>query len=790
MINHETLDSSQSIPPLTRDPYAVAQASAALLNADPNNGGTIAQYVRALMALGLGTLAKRLWEKVSTEPSAPTVSGVIAWASRKRRFAANVAILQKRWPQVADHLQVWEQTAARFEMHQATDGNYHLLDLSQPQFWNGWLNGLTDHKKEAALFTFNKAATPLPGPIVFDGVGFGWLLQKVLSETEHSYLNYSCAVYVIEPDPTALAMLLHMHDMQQWLNHPRVHLFTGPAAADDFMVALRANRQWTVPHQYIENRLTARPGIGIDKICHQMGRERREQNEAAQNRVHQLYVACDVPYWRQRFADALAGKYPLRVLGITTRYSTVLQYTLAELGRAIQAAGHEFKISMEADDHSLERPDLDLIADFKPDLLVQISRMRYEIPWLPREIPYLCWDQDNLPCMRRPEATASLDSLTYVAGHGAIHGFLDLGWPKRNSIFCYAAAANHTYSAQPLPAEKLAPYTCDFSYVSNAWQPASAMRDDLLAQWSSNKGLAELFGRISEEILTTANAGARWDSQQIRSLVQQHGRQVGLRDHEPVIVELAMHGTRLADRAYRHVGLRWVADWCRQNNKTLRLYGSGWESNPEFALFAAGPAKPGEELRAIYQATRINLQIIETGFLHSRALDGIAAGGFFMCREEPDELIYNGIPHAQYHRAMLELSQIALARGYEGIPDLEQAGDADLLTRWAKLKTWLVEAHGQRRLDKVLQTAAVFLRPRDLLPELPQISFNDPLRFMELATRFLNDDALRQHIATAMRQRVLASLSYDARWKTFVESIAAGLAATDTPASTPDLVAV
>ena len=61
-----------------------------------------------------------------------------------------------------------------------------------------------------------------------------------------------------------------------------------------------------------------------------------------------------------------------------------------------------------------------------------------------------------------------------------------------------------------------------------------------------------------------------------------------------------------------------------------------WENNPRFAKFAAGFLAPGEELRTVYRASEINLQIIETGFLHSRALDGLAAGGFFLYRLAPE----------------------------------------------------------------------------------------------------------------------------------------------------------
>src|ERR1700721_3171710 len=81
---------------------------------------------------------------------------------------------------------------------------------------------------------------------------------------------------------------------------------------------------------------------------------------------------------RIRLRPAVSGGRPLRVLGVTSRFTTVLQYSMDELGAAVRAAGHEFILSKEPDDQTAEDSSLRLIAEHKPDLLVLISRMRYE----------------------------------------------------------------------------------------------------------------------------------------------------------------------------------------------------------------------------------------------------------------------------------------------------------------------------------------------------------------------------------------------------------------------------
>jgi len=197
----------------------------------------------------------------------------------------------------------------------------------------------------------------------------------------------------------------------------------------------------------------------------------------------EFYAGKDAGYWAGRYEEAAEGRgEKLRVLGITSRYTTVLQHSMAELQKAVGASGAEMRVAMEGDDQSMENPCLEMIAEFKPDLIVQISRMRYEHEALPREVPFLCWDQDNLPCMRTERATGSLDGLTYVAGHGAVFGYTTLEWPRENCLFCHPAGATHRYRAEPA-SERRGEFACDVSYVSNASGTPGALGEQLRRRW-------------------------------------------------------------------------------------------------------------------------------------------------------------------------------------------------------------------------------------------------------------------------------------------------------------------
>ena len=450
----------------------------------------------------------------------------------------------------------------------------------------------------------------------------------------------------------------------------------------------------------------------------------------------------------------------MRVLGITSRYTTVLQHAMSELQSAVHTIrrnareGREepladtiecdMQITIEPDDHSLENPFTERIASFEPDLIVQISRMRYENPQLPQNVPFLTWDQDNLACMRTDAATASLDPLTYVAGHGAFHGYVYLGWPRRNCIMCQPAAATHRYAPRELSAAELDRYPCDMSYVSNASGSAAELREQLAVRWRDDAHTEALFLGLTDAVLAGGKSHENWNSSRFYGLLGQLQAQRGVELIPRVADEMVMGAVTVADRAFRHGVLEWAADLADQQGCTLRLYGNGWDRHPRFAKYGAGVARQGDELLAIYQASKINLQIIETGFLHSRALDGMAAGGFFLTRRTD----YDGLDTAAV-QARHDLSLYIRSHGIKSIDQLEKSSDPQVRQWWQIIRQGMHESASSaifrpeeflRGLEVFAQTPAACI----IFPQFDQIAFTDRDSFSTRVQRFLADDTLRQ----------------------------------------------
>ncbi len=757
---------TNTLPPslATADPYQVAVAALPLLAKPETLAEGLQHYTRVLHALRLTAAAARLTGAVP-QPG----GGQTPWSSRARRFAANLKSLQSHTPAGAEVVSQASSHLAHFELHQTADGNYQVLDTRQP-LPTGWVGGLQNHKAAAHAWQFDRTKPSMPLPLAFDGLAFGWPLLRVLETTANSYLNYSCAAYILESEPVVLAMLLHMHDLQPILAGTRTRWFVGTDPATllaEYKTALRKNPTWTLPGQFVRCQVHARPPLDLEAATIALRDERAKTRSAHFASATDHYSKRTPAAWAKRFTEAQTGGTPLRVLGITSRYTTVLQHSLAELQSAATAAGATFDIAIEPDDHSLENPFLEKIAADKPDLIVQISRLRYENPNLPKNVPFLCWDQDNLPFMRTPEAKANLNPLTYVAGHGAIYGYGHLDWPADNCIFCQPTGAAHRYSAQPASPDLLAKHACDISYISNASGTPESLQAELADRWSRGSTIATLFARLCTQIHTESLTGRAWDDIALRQLITNSPEMSG-KANPSLENELQMDLHRFADRCFRHATLQWISRWCLANNKTLRLYGNGWQNHPELARWAAGIAQPGEETRAIYQASRINLQLIESGFIHSRALDGLAAGGFFLTRHVPadgtDVSTLNDI-----HLLGKWLTQNPLKT-----PEDFRHAPPDMQERWQK--TLKFHPWEPTHALKVVRVWAETPPPLVAFPMLPEISFHDEPSFARLATTFLNDEPRRLSLAAQMRQIMLHHFSYDSRWNQFIAAVTEGLA--------------
>jgi len=103
-----------------------------------------------------------------------------------------------------------------------------------------------------------------------------------------------------------------------------------PTAAADFQQALRANPTWDLPGMFVSDRLTDRVPLPVQTMVKEVQDERRQRDDLLRAQVDAYYAGKDLAYC----GPATTTASRCAILGITTRYSTVLQHSMEELAAA------------------------------------------------------------------------------------------------------------------------------------------------------------------------------------------------------------------------------------------------------------------------------------------------------------------------------------------------------------------------------------------------------------------------------------------------------------------------
>jgi len=770
--------------------YAFCRVVPLIAQAVPNDPYWRTGYLQSLTKLGLNAAARQLVEEAMdqarhrdklselAESLRAADSGQIPWASLRRAFSTNLAALERREPAAAEMIrQAWDAASDKCELHRANDGNYLVREIG-PAWPPRWLPALDDHRALAASRVDLRTDGTLPPVIVFQGVGLGWELLHAYAKTKNVFLGASSVIYVVEHDPRAVAVAFHLHDWRELLTDPRVVWFVGDKAADRFRQFLEADPQWPISDRMCRASLfPAAEQPSVSAAVTQAADSRAKSVIELRRRIEDRYAGRDADWWSRRFAEAVddAGRArgrPLRVLGFTSLHTTFLQYSMRDCLRALEALGHQTRLIIEPNAHIPLAPIMALQAqlDFEPDAILLLSRMRYEMPWmLHPAIPSITWDQDTLHWVFDSSKKPQLAWNDFLMGYAARGVSASLGWPAHRCRFCAMAGSSATYSAEPLPPEELAPYRCDVSYVSHS----SATVEQELREaetWLPDERLRRIFRAAVERLLPDWLAGGGYPGPVMTALLdvcEQAGEPPPSYDE---LCKLTQPVHRIAGRAFRHVALGWAADWADRTGRVLHLWGNGWERHPRLAKYARGPAKNGEELRRIYQASAINLQLMQTGFFHQRALDGLMAGGFFIGRRS--EADQTG-PLLRELVALLDRHRVDSAAVLASIPDEEARRQIiATLVRFGEdpraICPKFVDARRASANDDFID---------EKMPGFEELLFSSAADFEAKAERFLADAALRTKFATTMRQVLLKGYSYEARMAEMLLFLRKGLEA-------------
>jgi hypothetical protein len=686
------------------------------------------------------------------------------WVALKllnNRFDANVAALASREPNLAQQLRSFKPSAV---YHIRVEGDRVLLgtgpagNVAQlPQI----MTPASSMKTLGALFpqgNYNE-------PVLVTGEDLGWMVNS-LYQLPCKLANapgYRPPLFFLIRDLERLWVILHVQDWITLLGDARVRLFAGEDCVPRFEASLIEQAMVRWPKLSIDIDKSIWPNGRSFEVCYIDALQKQSaQITQLQEQIENLYSHTT----QQSVGELLAGGKSLRVMGITSRYTTFIQHSMRDWLAAFEKLGHQTRLVIEAADHEL--PNNVALSqetvEFKPDLVVIIDHYRAELSGLPAKVPVVMWVQDRLPNIFNKDAGPKQERLDYTIGYSMLELTQEYGYPVSRFLPTMMAVNESRFTPRDLTPAERQQFGCDVSFVTNA----TASVDELMREIKINQVPAgvRFLDEVCQQFKAIYDAGDSVTSGDLmRGIIQRTADRLKVNANTDSTLQVFIH--KINNALFRHQAIRWAAEL----DLNLHLYGKGWEKHPEFSRYAKGIADNQTQLPIIYQASAINLQVTPFGAVHPRLLDGLMAGGFFLLRAtvmDELELILRdmgdwcrqrSVRSAQEMIARADAAFLDMAKRYTAL------GGDNPLTR----PEYYFGAVRECALSGYTRTAST------LWPEGNKVTFTHRQQMQSMLKHYLNSPEERRDIAGRMRQRVLETHTYQSIARRTLSFIAADL---------------
>lgn len=704
--------------------------------------------------------------------------GHVPWGGLRSLFDANMAVLRQRHVWADQVASVWAAERPHLELHVTKDDAYQVFDRRGGRD-GGWRPMFGNHvPRPSAEAQAAKFKNQFLAPLVIEGVGLGYHLPWLYAATANTFLGATTLIYQIEPSLLGVAVALHLSDWRAPLADKRVRLCCGPDACDQFERLVEAETSTVPPGTLIRALLWApHDGEPVQRRMRKLAARDESKRVALRDSLSTQYHGRDRSWWHRRYAAALGGEGPpLRVLGLTSRFTTVLQYSMRDALRALQANGCATRLLIEPDNHSCITPRtmLAAVGDFEPDLILIIDHTRQgQHRGLIDEVPVLTWVQDRMPALFRRTTGEAMGPLDFCMGFCRDELVQRCGYPAERFMSCematdpaalFPAGDVPDNSGLCGPTEKEDPrFSCDVAFATTHSRTPEAIHQEFC---QSNPRYRKLFDALYEELVALTERSALNGGLDLEYFLRTMERAVGIDLGAEERTVLAADFVRpLVDRMLRHQTIEWAATWAEQTGHRFHLYGSGWNAHSRFSRYARGFVRHGSELGRAFRAAKVNLHAGCNHAFHQRVLDGLAAGGFFLIRRHADDF-ESSVKLRIYDLVCERNLRPGDAICCEDLP-------ASLAEEWIAVRRMRgVDPHQPINITpvylecmKAARESSVIRASSRLWPELDRVTFATQAELAGRLERFLQDDEDRRAIVGSMRDRMLETFSQQALMK-------------------------
>ncbi|RMD75882.1 MAG: hypothetical protein D6820_13775, partial [Lentisphaerae bacterium] len=512
-------------------------------------------------------------------------------------FSENYQLLEKRFPSLAERLRCIDPDLV--QLARTSDGGYAYLQ-KKPDGGEQDFVPLSDphqpiRKAQEALQPYLRQLAETMQPAVVVGLYPGFILDMVYN----CFLDLEKAtrvfrrIYVIVDRLPNLVGWLKVQSRARYLEHPAIE-FYWHEDIEQIVAKIREDEQRS--HEIIP--VSALPEVVLNRVIEPFARLYLERQEESQTLYHELceyYAGLDDATLARLMRGE--GSRPPRLLFVTHRASTVVQYTARALCEEMLP-----ELGWQARIYSSERSCSawhirKVISEFRPDVVVMANHLRTEHGQsFPPDLCFVTWIQDTCPYINNREAARNWLEAVEERKRDFLIGYVDqlipYGYPPDRLFYMPMLTAVKPFGEGTSRSQT----EVDVVFASRCGSPTRERVLELLAEFRDVHPLpfdaAEL-QLIHDELWRFYRSGSTITGED--ALLEFLNGIAPLRDklaslsHEDRSYFLQRVFWRLNDIIYRQVVVEWLCEYAENHpGFRLELYGEGWERQPRFAKYACG----------------------------------------------------------------------------------------------------------------------------------------------------------------------------------------------------------
>jgi hypothetical protein len=432
-------------------------------------------------------------------------------------------------------------------------------------------------------------------------------------------------------------------DRRELLADKRFYAFIGEQAFDDYyQLAISQPTNYSkkqLTYSFAPNRESL--ALRLDATAQAIATHIDQANIKAITQMSQYYDSG----FAKRIAQKIKEKRysELKILGITSRYTSFLQYCTRDLLSGFADLGCQVELSIESNNHyfSVGQDTLSKIYTTLPDIIFGLDSLRLEV--IPKHIPYHTWIQDELERLVNPK-NAALTQYDFV-------DVLGIGWQQRFAQRPYYQ--QHPVGVLPLGfhqgsyCELTLDKDIDVLYVSHLIDPDITLEPYRLGkkpafysqqerQWLEINAMPDVFANAMTIISIALDALSMSELSFLFSF-EEHRKswltQLAIPQLNDSLLALLLEPAgqrgRIGNDILSQLKYRPMQALAKAGIN-IALYGKYWEYKTDLVPFAKGVAANGEALNELQNRSKICINNSAQISFHMRAVEIMASGAFML----------------------------------------------------------------------------------------------------------------------------------------------------------------